>query len=110
MLIDFRKPILDFNGDPIKGPDGKEVTLVSVCHRALESRFQDEPNLSDAEITNRYVLGLKIANPLPVDITIKEAAQLMKLCAKLFGPLVIGRVNEMFEPPTATEALKVVGE
>ena len=40
---------------------------------------------------------MKIANVLPVDLTIEEAAEIKKLVGKAYGPVVVGRVYEIFE-------------
>ena len=102
MLIDFKKVILDLKGDPVKLPDKAELTLLSVCQESLMASFPDEQALPGAEKVKRFVLALKIGDStLPVEITIEEAAEIKKLVAKAYGPLVVGRAWEILEKAEA---------
>lgn len=98
MLVDFKKVICDLRGNPVKLPDGAELTLLNVCQESLMTNFPDEQQLSGAEKVKRFGLALKIGGSvLPVDITIEEAAEIEKLVGKAYGPLVVGRVYEILE-------------
>lgn len=114
MLVDFRKPILDMQGEPIiwraaqVDPSGKVtkpvqiLTMLFACQEALGAAFPDESNtLSQVDKTKRFLLGLRIAEPIPPDISIEEAADIMRLVSKTFGGSVVyPRVAEIFEAAT----------
>lgn len=112
MLIDFRKPILDLKGNEIKKTDkdgnpmeGPEhiLLLVHVCQDALTNSYADEQSLSGSEKFKRYSLALKIDSAMPVDISAPENAELQKVVAKSFGPLVVGRVYDILEKKDAKD-------
>jgi hypothetical protein len=86
MLVDFLQLILDWDGDPIKGPDGKtDMTLKSASQFALGARFQDEASMPFATQVERYKLGKKIGvGSSPVEITIDEAKQIKDLVSKAY--------------------------
>jgi hypothetical protein len=118
MLIDFRKPILDISGEPIvwrpeqRDPTGKvtkpeqKLTMLSACQEALGAAFSDEQTtLSQKEKIERFSLALRIANPMPVEITLDEAGEIKKCVNKLFGgSVILPRVAEIFEAATKADA------
>lgn len=100
MKIDFQKPLLDLKGEKMKRQDEKPFLLVDACQEALLATFPDEGQLAGTEKVQRFVLALKIADGLlPVEVSIEEAAEMKKLVAKAYGPLVVGRVWEIFDKP-----------
>jgi hypothetical protein len=96
MLIDFKKQILDLKGSSVKLPDGGDALLSNVCQEALMASFPDERDLSGVDKVKRFALALKIGeSALPIEITSEDAADLKRLVAKAFGPLIVGRVWEI---------------
>lgn len=113
MLIDFKKPILDFSGEQMiwkqeqrdkVGEIAKPavgLTLLIACQEALAAAFQDEQGLGQTEKVKRFMLGMKLASPLPVDISLEETGEILKLVSKFFpGSLVYPRVSEIFDAAT----------
>ena len=100
MLIDFKKPILDLKGEPMK--NGENPFLLGMaCQEALTATFQDEQALPAPEKVKRFMLALKIEGALPVDVSIEDAAEIKKLVGKAYGPLIVGRVYEIFDAASA---------
>lgn len=96
MKIDFYKPLLDLSGEPMKSGD-KDFLLVNACQEALTATFPDEMNLSGADKVKRFSLALKVGEKLPQELTIDEVAEIRRLVAKAYGPLVVGRAYEMLD-------------
>lgn len=106
MLIDFKKEILNLKNEPLKLPDGSKLLLGGVCEEALMGNFPDESGLSGADKVKRFGLAIKISKEfLPIEITIEEAAELKRLVAKAYGPLVVGRAWEALEEAGAKKDL-----
>jgi hypothetical protein len=111
MLIDFRKPILDFNDEPLPwrkeqiDKDGKiikpaqDLLLMTACQEALGGGYTDEATTLDQKTkTERFMLALKISKgPQPVEVSAEEAGEILRLVNKAFpGSLVYPRASEIF--------------
>lgn len=97
MVVDFTTPVLDLKGNPVVLADGTKVLFMAVCQEALLTPYPDELTLPAADKVRRFMLALRIESTLPVEIKIDEMAEIQKLIAKHYGPLVVGRVCELFE-------------
>jgi hypothetical protein len=98
MKVDFSQQIKGLDGVALKGEDGKELTLATVCTNAVLANFQDEANLSGEEKVKRYDLALAIySSTEPLDLKSEDVALIKKLVAKMFGALVVGQAFRMLE-------------
>jgi hypothetical protein len=114
MLIDFRKPILDFNGEPLiwrpeqRDAEGKitkpaqHLLLMNACQEALGGGFQDEATtLSQTVKMERFKLGMRISGESPVEITTEESGEMLRLVSKAFpGSIVYPRASEIINAAT----------
>ena len=93
MKLDFSAPILGLDGKP----DPSGATLGSVSITALMATFPDEQNLSGEDKIKRYKAALIIQLGGEQEITVDDASLIKKLVAKAYGPLVVGRVDEIIK-------------
>lgn len=99
MKVDFNYVIRDLKGEAVM--DGKdEFTLKNVACNALLMPYPDEQQLSGTDKYRRFKLADKIsaANGEAVDLSVEEVADLKKLIAKAFSPLVVGRAYDKLDP------------
>jgi hypothetical protein len=83
--------------------DGKTpITLSTVIGNALLATFQDEVNLSGEDKVKRFRLAEAAVLRNGYDFTIEDVALIKKLVAKAYGPLVVGRVFQILDPPAAS--------
>jgi hypothetical protein len=121
MIIDFRKPILDFSGEPtIWKPEVLDkktgdvlkpaviLTVLVACQESLGASYPDEQTtLSQATKVERFTLAMKIGGPIPVEITSEESGEILRLVSKCFpGSLVYPRVSEIFNVATKSAKTK----
>ena len=108
MVVDFKKPILNIDGEPaskydVNGKPNGNLLLSAVSTNALLSRFEDEKTISGEDMVKRYDLAIKIHNaPIPgLEVSPEEIVLLRMLIAKGNGPLVCGRAWELLEASSA---------
>lgn len=100
LATDFTKPILDLKGQPVT-TDGKKdsppVTAAEVSVNALLASYPDETSLAGTEKARRFQIALKIQDSGAKDpgLLPDDVAMIDKLVAKLYGPLVVGRMREL---------------
>lgn len=99
MKIDFSKPIIGFDGQPMKEatePNGqaKPVTLKTVCTNAL---MATKPKDSGAEKLRKFKLAMDIQGNGETDLKAEDIALMKDLIGEFFGPLVVGRSYELLE-------------
>lgn len=100
--LDFTQPILQLDGSPIQGADGKpqpDYTLEKVAEQALLGRFQDESSALGDEMTKRYDLAQRIYNhKADVTLSVEELSLVKRLIGKAFPPLIVGQAWHMLDP------------
>jgi hypothetical protein len=81
----------------------KKITLRLIACNALQATFDDERNLSGEEKIKRFNLALKITKTDFPDLSAEEIAEIKKLIAKGYPPLIVGRCYEILDPKTNDE-------
>lgn len=104
MKINFSAVLLDMAGEPIPQddrPNAKPATLGSVSCTALLAQFPDEQNLAAEIKVKRFRLAEAATKGGEQDLPVDDVAELKRLLAKAFGPLIVGRAFDIIEPPVA---------
>lgn len=99
MKVDFSAPILDLTGQKLVENDVK-VTLGTIACTALTTLAPNEQNISADVKIKRFQLALLAAKGGNQEITPEQFVEIKELVGKLFGPLVVGRVNEILDRST----------
>lgn len=102
MKINLKSIILDQSGKPVQ-QDGVDATVGAALVMALLATYGDEPQLSGADKFRRYQLALAVEAGNG-DVSIEDAALLKTLTAKIFPPLIMGRVWEAIEQTSQLRA------
>jgi hypothetical protein len=99
----------DFYGEPIIDGKGQSVTMLTAILNALGAR---DDKTTGAEMIKKFMLGKKLAETPKiltvvgasteeadiVDLTTEEIQLITKSIEKIYGPLVVGLVYEVFDP------------
>ena len=105
--IDFSVIVTDLKNEPIteRSADGKAhpITLGQLCSNALLATYEDERSLQAQEKIKRFKLAMKLndANGHPardVSLTTAEISEISRLAAKLYPPLVVGKILQIIDP------------
>jgi hypothetical protein len=94
--IDFNRPILDLDGNPLKTEDGRTATLLSLAKSALIGQFADEQGLSTDAKVARFELAMKLVGG-NYDLDASEVVLLKTVIGKGFGPLPVGVANRIIK-------------
>ena len=97
MKIDFTQVLKDFDGTPIKGPDG-DITLGFICIDALLATLPDEqksPNADD--YIRRYEFAKAIRKDGEMDLKAEDIVLLKSRILKTRPVLVYGITSDMLE-------------
>ena len=105
-MIDFTVVLKDLNGEDIiernLAPDNtaksKPLTLGAVAANALLAQFEDEKNLSGEEKVKRYGLAMRVVSSKDAALKAEEVAEIKKLVAKAYSPLIVGRAWGLLDP------------
>lgn len=95
MKIDFSVVLKDIEGEPLKDEKGRDFTMARAACAALLASFPDEKEIGEKEKVDRFKLAISATAGGEQEVSINDASLLKKLIAKLYGPLVVGRVNEI---------------
>lgn len=88
----------DANGNPLPATIEKELVASELITTALLQPYNDEPGLSADEKVKRFKMAEKIhANPEAVDLALEDCVTLKAIVAKLYAPLVVGRIVAILE-------------
>lgn len=98
MKLNFSTPILDLEGKPCKVGE-KETTLGTVVIEALMAVFPDEQNLLGETKLKRFRLAEVAIKGGEQDLSVDDVSMIKALVGKAYGPLVVGRVYDMLDPP-----------
>ena len=102
VIINMTQQLKQLNGKPlVAGEDGEPITVQSVCEQALVSQIPGK-NPDGGEKLRRYHLAMRIhaQEGLP-DLQAEDVVLLKELVGEMFGPLVVGQVWEILDPPAA---------
>ena len=99
MKINFNQVINNLEGQPLKNEKDEDLTLGMVCKNALLTSYQDEQSLSGEKKLERYdiAMGIHAANLGTLDLPVEKVAEIKRLVAKFYGPLVVGPAWKMLE-------------
>jgi hypothetical protein len=75
------------------------MTVRLAATRALSAAFRDEQDLDGEKKFERFHLALKITDEDKPALTVEEIVLIKKLVGKMFGPVVIGRMWAILDPP-----------
>jgi hypothetical protein len=89
------------DGSPLEDSEGQAITVQSVCEQALVAQVPGE-NPEGQEKFRRYALAMRIRTQegMP-DLQAKDVVLLKELVGVMFGPLVVGQVWAILDPPAA---------
>ena len=105
MKINFGAKILGIDGKTI--PDGeRNLTLGAVCCTALLASYPDETNLEAALKVKRFRLAEIAVKNKEQELPVDDIAELKRLIAKAFGPLIVGRAFDLIEPVVGSSEKK----
>jgi len=106
MIINMDTVLLDIRGQPMQRgtiDDHKPLLLRDVCQDALLATYADEKELNGEAKVKRWLIALK-CNDLAANFTVEEVAEIKRLLAKGFGPLVVGRAYELLENQSSVKS------
>lgn len=96
MRIDVRQNILDYEGKPLPGRDGKPEVLRTIISTALNGVLEGE-TMTPEDKSKAYELTTKIYARKEVDLTLDERKFIRDRVGLLYGALVFGRVSDILE-------------
>lgn len=98
MRFDLSKILLERNGEAVKGPEEKPLTVNGAVVIALDILASQE-KLSGEEKVKRFKLACRIhGEVLPIELSPEEVTLIRKLVNEAFpSPLVVGQVWEELE-------------
>lgn len=91
------KQICQMCGQVVGNEEPMTVRLAAV--RALTAAFRDEQSLSGEKKIVRFHLALKIIDEDKPSLTAEEVVLVKKLVGKMFGPVIVGRIWAIMDPP-----------
>lgn len=99
MIANVKTAILDYKGNPVKDGDGDFIIGDALLNAANAGGKQDE----EAKIKcSRYLLAMRVAAAIEgdgnVSLTASEVVLLRESVARVYTPLVVGRVMELLDP------------
>lgn len=102
MLIDLNKPLLSRKGEPMKAPEGKEVTIAEALASALETIHPNE-TLTGPDKHRRGRLAIRIGEAEekkePIELTLKELKELDDVSAQAHSIAAYTTIHEYLEAP-----------
>jgi len=79
--------------------ESEPMTVRLAATRSLTASFRDEQGLTGDEKWPRFHLALKITDENEPSLTVEDIALVKKLVGKMYGPVVVGRVWAILDPP-----------
>lgn len=103
MIVNFDAPIRGLDGNPVMQA-GSVITLRIVSQAALiEVQVPEDANMQPGQKADYFRLAM-LANGSSVDIGIDDVVMLKSRIEQVMTPLVVGRVRELLDPATSTNA------
>ena|ERR1039458_3686729 len=100
--IDFTKPLIGMDGNPITSADAKglqtPMTLGDAAVSALETILDEDRQAPGAEKFKLDELARKIYKKKDAVLLIEEIAKIKDRIGKYYGPVVIGPAWRMLDP------------
>ena len=91
------KQICQMCGQVVSKPESMTVRLAAV--RSLTAAFRDEQGLPGDQKIARFHLALKITDEDEPDLQAEDIVLVKELVGKMYGPVVVGRVWAILDPP-----------
>lgn len=95
---DFKAPIRQYDGTPVpvSPTDPSPLTLGKIIEDAMIANNLPTDTANAAEKGDRFRLGLKVHEGK--DLSAADVVMVKKVVGLAYGPLIIGRVDEMLDP------------
>ena len=111
MKIDVTQQIMELDGTPMV--TGKQIcqmcgqvvskpepmTIRLAATRSLTASFRDEQSLPGEQKIVRFRLALKMTDTDEPNLEAEEIVLVKKVVGKMYGPVVVGRVYAILDPP-----------
>lgn len=95
-------------GRPVVGDDGEPelvpITLRDVATKVLIETLKGDDALTAQAKLSHYVVAMKLRDADEVNLTLDEMKLIRDRVGIGYGPLVVGRVNELLDPPQKASA------
>lgn len=117
--IDFTQVLMNIEGKPFtycaeykkaappaapECKDERDMTLEQAALSALQTRFQDEQNLSGADQVRRVSLAIRIHQQKAVALTADDVKLIKDLTAKVgYNPVLVYRAYQLLDPNSIPE-------
>lgn len=105
MSVNIKEKILGYKNDPIVDSEGLELTFGDALLSAANSGGLQTDDTKTK--TSRYLLATRIAAAILGDgeivFTSSEIVMLRESVARIYTPLILGRVTELLDP----ESMKI---
>ncbi len=109
--IDFSRHIVDLDGNDIPASAAKgdkPLDLATVAGMALLTEPPADPRDARAQPTPadklaRFSLAIKVHDGKTVSLSAEEIALVKSAISASYGPLVVGRANEILDPTPASK-------
>jgi len=75
------------------------MTVCLAATRALAFAHRDEQDLPGDKKVERWHLALKLIDAGEPDLSVEELTLIKKLVGKMYGPVVVGQVWAILDPP-----------
>jgi hypothetical protein len=102
MKINVAQPILDLDGKQIDG----EATLRKACVQVLLNPLKGDDGQSGQDKASLFALAMQINSEDEPDLAIEDWAKIKERVGRGYGPLVVGRVYAMIDPPAKLKAVE----
>ena len=105
-MIDFTAQLRDLSGEGIieRTLDAKNMermkplTLGAVAANALLAQTEEDKSMTGEEKVRRYSLAMKVVTNAEAALKAEEVAEIKKVVAKAYGPLVVGQAWKLLDP------------
>lgn len=99
MKVNMTMSILDYDGTEVKditdGESNKPLTVRATIYTALNTFMQEERDNLDKD--KLFELTMRAYSADEVDYDTEEAAVIIERVRKIYNPLVLGRIKQLFE-------------
>jgi len=83
--------------------ESEPMTVRLAATRSLTASFRDEQSLPGDQKIVRFHLALKMTDTDEPNLEAEEIVLVKKVIGKMYGPVIVGRVWAILDPPEETE-------
>ena len=96
MKVKPSQEILFYDGTPLKGSDGKVITVKDLIINSVN--FIDQEGKQSGEDKNKaFEISIKVYSQEDVELSIDERSFILKMAEKALVPIAYGRLKETLE-------------